>query len=48
MRSTKRSSRRTVAEMRQEMLENNAVFLDWSYKIKIEAVAKTPENRNAF
>ncbi len=34
--------------MRKEMTENDAVFLDWSYKIKTEAVAPTPENKNAF
>ena len=48
MRPLKRSSRRTVAEMRSEMIENNAVFLDWSFKIKTEAKNNTPENRNAF
>lgn len=34
--------------MRQEMVENDGVFLDWSYKIKTEGVCKTPENMNAF
>ena len=33
--------------MRSEMIENNAVFLDWSFKIKTEG-KNTPENRNAF
>lgn len=48
MRPLKRSSRRTVAEMRQEMIENNAVFLDWSFKIKTDSQNNSPENRNAF
>ncbi len=48
MRSIKRSARRTVAEMRNEMVENGGVFLDWSFKIKQESKANTPENRNAF
>jgi len=30
------------------MLENDAVFLDWSFKIKTEAKSKTPEIKNAF
>lgn len=48
MRSIKRSSKRTATEMREEMMANDAVFLDWSYKIKMEAKNDTPENRNAF
>lgn len=48
MRSVKRSAKRTVAEMRKEMLDNGGVFLDWSKKIKTEAQNPTPENRNAF
>ena len=48
MRPLKRSSRRTVAEMRSEMIENNGVFLDWSFKIKTDCKNNTPENRNAF
>ncbi len=48
MRSVKRSAGRTVAEMRNEMTENNGVFLDWSYKIKSEGISNNPENRNAF
>lgn len=44
----KRTARRTVAEMRQEMRDNGAVFLDWSNLIKKEAVSNTPENMNAF
>lgn len=47
MRSLKRSSRRTVAEMRSEMMDNNGVYLDWTYKIKLEGLS-TPENLNAF
>lgn len=34
--------------MRNEMIENDGVFLDWSFKIKTEAKSNTPENRNAF
>ena len=34
--------------MRSEMIENNGVFLDWSYKIKTDSNNNTPENRNAF
>ena len=34
--------------MRKEMLDNDGVFLDWSYKIKQEGVNVTPENKNAF
>lgn len=48
MRSVKRSSRRTVAEMRKEMMDNGGVFLDWSEKINKEGKDKTTENRNAF
>ena len=48
MRPVKRSSRRTVAEMRTEMIENDGVFLDWSFKIKSESQQNTPENRNSF
>lgn len=48
MRPVKRSARRTVAEMRQEMKENGCIFLDWSTKIKSEGVSQTPENINAF
>lgn len=47
-RSVKRSARRTVAEMRAEMVRSGGVFLDWSFKIKKEGVANTPENLNAF
>lgn len=48
MRSLKRSKERTVAEMRQEMIQNGGVFLDWSYKIKTEGINNNPENGNAF
>lgn len=46
-RAVKRSSKRTVAEMRKEMVDNDGVFLDWSEKIK---TAKNPtgENKQAF
>lgn len=46
--SVKRSSRRTIAEMRKEMIDNDGVFLDWSNKIKKEAQNNTPELLNAF
>jgi hypothetical protein len=48
MRSVKRSAQRTVAEMRKEMVENNGVFLDWSNKIRLEALEKSGENINAL
>lgn len=44
MRSVKRSARRTVAEMRKEMIQNDGVFLDWSFKIKSEGISNNPEN----
>ena len=29
-------------------MENDGVFLDWSFKIKTEGLNATPENKNAF
>lgn len=34
--------------MREQMIENNAVFLDWSEKIKKEAVNQDPRVRSGF